>query len=334
MSWCGYIDILGSRELARRSPHELGVALDSFHSALADNFPTFEEASCVAFSDGAFFRTNAFANFYPFYSRVRNQLFQAGTFFRCSYMQGEIPIIDRETEDGRYLGAIVPAFRSFTFGGKAPEAYQRESEFKGVGCTIDQAPSDSALGLTVKSFYLRDDQPTAYVDFKYSEYELSAPDEETNNMEYSGQQRLFDSIIYNCHVSLSQSDKVGSYYLPSIVSAVRSSDFSMIDVGDDDRWIDSPYVFNKIFSGNGILKAIKEMPGLNYVLLAAFDHLYSQSSMSISPRVEKRVIAKMMTRPGCFRNLDRVPSFVISPAAKRRLIELRAEYQNISPRKA
>ena len=76
MSWCGYIDMLGTRKMASRDRQELVDNLDRFHSALADNFSYLSTGRCIAFSDGAFFETEKFRDFYPYYLRVRNHLFQ------------------------------------------------------------------------------------------------------------------------------------------------------------------------------------------------------------------------------------------------------------------
>ena len=47
-------------------------------------------------------------------------------------------MMDRETdENGDYLGKIAPRYRSFTFHGSAPQAYQLESEFKGAGVQLN-----------------------------------------------------------------------------------------------------------------------------------------------------------------------------------------------------
>ena len=68
MSWCGYIDMLGTREMASRSADELNRNLDYFHDALKESFDHFDEGLCSAFSDGAFFVAPHHEAFSPDYS--------------------------------------------------------------------------------------------------------------------------------------------------------------------------------------------------------------------------------------------------------------------------
>jgi len=105
-------------------------------------------------------------------------LFQHGLFFRCSYIPGDIPMTDTKTdENGRYIEDGPPRFRSFTLSESAPAAYQRESTFKGVGCTIAHGAGIADLSQTVGSFYLKTDNNRIiahdYRDFRFSAYELA-----------------------------------------------------------------------------------------------------------------------------------------------------------------
>ncbi len=332
--WCGYIDLLGTRELASRDPQELITSLDSLHSALADNFSEFRNAKCTAFSDGAFFVTDSYKNFHPFFSKLRNQLYQAGLFFRCSYLPGDIPSFDRETdESGRYISPKPPAFRSFTFSGSAPDAYSRESNFKGVGCIVDGSAQYIDGESNIPNFFVTFDGAKIVLkefrDIPFSAFEISDPDDDFPDQNYAGEQLILDQIFYACHAALAQSEKIGSYFLPVFVNAIRSSDFSKISIHDG-KWMDAPYIFRKIFSSTAI-KSIKDIPGLNFIFLAAFNHLHKAFDENIDGKVEGRVLMKMMQRPGCFKNLDRVPPYVISPKAKLRLIQLKASAEDVSP---
>lgn len=137
MPWSGYIDILGTRDAARTSPQDLQVLLLKFHAALGDFIGDFD-GDCYGFSDGAFFSCEEFESFQGFLVKIRNQLFQASTYFRCSYLPGEIKVDPGES------GLAKPGrvFVSYNFSGVAPDAYQADSTFKGVGCVIDVRRQD------------------------------------------------------------------------------------------------------------------------------------------------------------------------------------------------
>ena len=70
--------------------------------------------------------------------------------------------------------------------------------------------------------------------------------------------------------------------------------------------------------------AIEELPGLNLLLLACFDKLFSDCGGAPPKAVDNRVVRRLTRYPSCFRNLDRVPTFVITGQARSALVRLRA----------
>jgi len=246
-----------------------------------------------------------------------------------------------------YISPSAPHFRSFTFHGDAPKAYQIESEFKGAGCTIrfrediselrkireelqehttDTAPPDFIdERLLVESFYLRLDRGRqevfSSVDFRYSNDELSPHRNSASPVIF----HIFDQVVNSCYEGLSQSRIVGSYFLPILVSAIRSCDLSKLDYDPISGWKNAPYVFEEIISG-GVSSVLKTMPGLNLLLLATWDHAFSQKSGNVPDAVQSEILRRLSTVPSCFRNLDQVPSFVISEKARHKLVKLRATW--------
>ena len=333
MTWCGYIDILGAREAAKRSEANLIRSLDRFHSALGTCFDVFKDAQCSAFSDGAFFKTESFNNLYPYISRVRNQLFQHGVFYRASYIPGEIKFFDRETdEDGAYTNPSPPAFRSFTFGGRAPSAYQKETELKAVGCTIDSAwQNETHAEKVAPCFGVKIDgrrlTTFPFYDFIFDKYEIGC-DPEDGQQSYIGQARILDAIFMAAHSASAQSEKVGSYYVSLFVLAINSTDMSRISVDGKDV-IAGPYIYERFFGPRSAARAIKDISGLHYVLLRAWDKMYVDMAESMPSSLEDHVVSSLMRRPKCFKELADIPDYVISGKAKDRLIEVRAKLERV-----
>ena len=334
MSWCGYIDMLGTRDMASRSAAELIRNLDFFHGTLSENFEHFADGQCSAFSDGAFFVASDVTAFQPFFVRVRNMLFQRGLFFRCSFIEGTIPMIDNETDaTGKYLSDHRPAFRSFTFSGAAPSAYQRESTFKGIGCTIANAVGRERPQKTVASFYLKTDGGriviSEYTDFAFMPFELAEPEGSVSSdtakaRTYDEEQPIVDQTILACHTALTQSAKVGSYFIPALVAMIRSDSLHGIGFELERReWTNTPYLFKQLIDG-GATKALKDLPGLHLLLLACYDKLYRDCDGTPPKAVQSKVLSRLMRHPSCFRNLDTVPDFVITGSARTELVKLRA----------
>ncbi|WP_157083113.1 hypothetical protein [Novosphingobium lentum] len=355
MSWSGYIDLLGTRDIARLSSQDLQIYLDSFHSALADFIHEFD-GDCFAFSDGAFFTCRKFDSFYPFFIRVRNQLFQADAYFRCSFLPGKIVVDDGNELKIKPLGTFV----TYKFAGVAPEAYQAESVFKGVGGVVDlkkprheevrerlkseksatkkeelsknidslevQFQQDCRKYL-VDSFYISANgkkvNAVATFDFSYSSFEVGDSEDE-GIPQYSGQQRLVDSLISSCYSSLARSSKISSYYLSALVSMIRCCDLKKSDWNAKDKsWILTPYAFRHLMS-EGSLRLLKDVPGFHLVLLTAFDHLYRcKKDNGITVDLENHILSHLLKVGSCFRDLDSVQDFVISSESKKKLIELK-----------
>lgn len=324
MTWCGYIDMLGTRAIVQRSRHDLLIGLHAFHSALQDNFDHLDGGRCFAFSDGAFFICPSEEKFFPFYKGVRNQLFQGAIYFRCSLIRGEIGVIkkSRSRKEKRPKDGL-PDFFSLTFADDAPKAYQMESEFKGVGCFIEGSNKNKS---TVPSFFLKVSSNSVksypYRDFRYSEFELSRPSDSLVKPSYDGELRLFDKLISACHATLTQSSSVASYYVSALVAMIRSTDLTKSDYRSNEGWLDTPYVFEE-FMGDGMNRVLKGLPGLNLIYLACFDHLFHEHKAGIPVGAESAILRRLLKVPGCFRNLDRIPEAVISPKARHRLIEIK-----------
>lgn len=327
MAWSGYIDMLGTREIAKRSAQDLNVSLERFHSALRSGFEVFEDGWCAAFSDGAFFGSSQFESFEPFYRKVRNQLFQSKIYFRCSYLPGQINVDKDEDNRGIKLQPdAISSFFSLTFSGSAPDAYQKESEFKGIGASIyfpGQRMSGNAL---VDSIFVKHDGRRLvvqnYTDIAYSKFEISDPDDGLTKPTFDGELRLLDQLVSACHATLLQSNKIATYYISPFATVIRSSDLSSVSYTDDKGWGESSYIFRQMMS-NSFTRVLRGLQGLELIYLVLFDHLYSQKNGNIPTIVEQLVLRKMLKVPGCIKDLDRIPTSVISAKARHRLIEIK-----------
>jgi hypothetical protein len=231
---------------------------------------------------------------------------------------------------------------SYTFTDRAPEAYQRELKFKGVGCTVEvksetrkdhtQAHSE----MTGEEKFLHESLIQSYFvevesrkisiseinDFKYSKYEISNSSE-LIEPSYKGENRLFDPLVHACYSALARSSKISSYYISAFASIIRSMDLSNVDWNDNEKqWVDSPYPFRELMS-DGSIKLLKEVPGFHLVLLTCFDQLYKSKQSDVPSRVENAAMTQLLRVPLCFRNLDRIPDVVISAPAREHLVELK-----------
>ena len=330
---CGYIDMLATRAMARRSVQDLRGNLNNFHSAMESAFLSQRNGKTFAFSDGAFFRYDDLGHFIQFYKLTRNELFQQKLFFRCSVIDGDLGVTIR-AHAGERSDAAEPSFTSMTFTESAAEAYKRESEFKGVGATIKHESSRLFQTDLVESFFIYEEnrvlKTASVLDVRFGESELSKPiDLSLDDIDPvpPGSWRVFDQIIDACRSSMAESERLAVYYATAIVTAVRSLDLSRIDYDDvTGAWIDAPYVFQEIASGP-VPKVLRHMPGIHLVLLACFDHLYSQRAGGLPDAVADKIMTRLISFPLCFRRLGGVADHVISQDARSYLIRLHGAFE-------
>lgn len=332
MTWCGYIDILGTREAALHSVYEVRKLLDDFHSALFDHFDTFSGGECIAFSDGAFFRCAEFDDFPNFYFRVRNQLFERGIFFKCSYLSGDIKIEDRETDDdGKYSSIEPPKFRSFNFSEDAAKAYQAESGLRGSGCTVILNKTNSKKEYLFDNFCIRRERNKIslekFVDFKFSDYEISGADNEEISEKWTGQQKLLDRLFYYCHTNLISSDRHAEKFTSILANVIRSSDFSTAHTIDGEI-VSAPYVFEKL-SKRKTLKAISKLPGLRYLILSLYDHYYLSCGGDSDPIIEQEIIKMLSFKSDWCQNFGDTPTYILSIKARKALVKAFSKFRGL-----
>ncbi|MBP1852424.1 hypothetical protein [Rhizobium halophytocola] len=334
MSYCGYIDILGTKALADHAIDELREHMDYFHSSLHDNFEYYKNGTCIAASDGAFYENIDKDEFYPYYRRVRNFLFDKGVFFKCSYMPGKIgPILEPQ---GGPIDLAAPAFLSINFSDQSSKAYRAEARLRGIGCTIEEfgKSSEEKPSNTILNFYMQKQGgkfvPVAFIDFNFSIFEVSENGEHC--AEWEGQQRLLDRILFYTSISTINSDDIALKFIPLLVNAVRSSSYSGI-YAEGNKWIRAPYIIRRLITSNSPITQISRIPGINLILLSIYDKIYSDNLGEIQEKAEEKILRFISRRRDCQKNLGDTPNFVIKPPAKKKLLRKLAEYRGINPPK-
>lgn len=328
MTWCGYIDVLGTKELADHAIDELKEHLDWFHVALLDNFVDHYNGRCIAASDGAFFENNDKDDFFPYYRRVRNRLFDKGVFFKCSYIPGGIEFIREQVPENVNDGE-EPRFVSLNFSDRASQAYRSEARLKGIGCTVEGYKASEAPDNIISNFFVIKEGANyvakQFSDFRFSEYEIGEGDGVES---WKGEQRLLDKIFYHTSLVSMDSEYAASKYVPIIVNAIRSTDFSNLSLSGE-RWKHAPYVLRRIVSSRSVLKGFSRLPGSRFIVLALFDQYFADNGGEFVEDVERKIVRFIANRRDCQSNLGAVPDFVLRPAAKRKLIKSIAELKGI-----
>lgn len=332
MRYCGYLDILGTKSLADHDLGDLRAQMEHFHTALMDYFSDYKGGRCIAASDGAFYENMGIDDFFPYYRKVRNFLFDKSVFFKCSYIPGSIRFVQNQV-DAVNPGEL-PRFLSLNFSDASSRAYRAEARLKGIGCSIEGfgKGSGSLPRHSVSNFFLIKDQnryrPVEFIDFGFSRYEVSNP----GSLEpgWSGEQRLVDKILYNISVTSMESDYVASKYVPLLVNAIRSSDFKNVSVTDK-GWHEAPYILERIVGARSPISGFSRLPGFRFVILALYDKLFLDCDGEVQAEVERKIVGFIGRRRDCRTNLGEVPDFILAQSAKRSLIRKLTEFHVVSP---
>jgi hypothetical protein len=330
MKRCGYIDILGSRAAAERDPLELQENMSEFQSCLSDNFSHFDTGKIFSFGDGAFFVFSQTSGFIDFYRLVRNRLLSRNLYFKCSVVDGEIEFSMDMFSPPNYSGP-KENFLCVHFMGNAANAYQQETLLKGIGCnikcTIDSEEQDNFIP---NSFFIRRDgrgkiTPIPYRDVSFQQVEISNPrDENYPNLKdssYDGRlQSILDDSLYGCHDAIIQNDYDSEKYTSLFATMIRSSDFSTLKI-EKGKWIDYPYIFQKLVLTSGNSQSISRLPGLKFLMLSIFDEYFTSVNGDVDTETVRFLSRKISEKKEFIRNLSSVPEFIISSNAKRALVD-------------
>lgn len=327
MTWCGFIDLLGTKSSSNSSEQKLKTSLNAFHSSIKANQSKLEGGRCYAFSDGAFFESRKLENFVHFYKSLRNELFVNGYYFKCAVIPGDLETkFELEAGSGKNS---APTFFSVRFLGKAPAAFIAQENFKGIGATVLD-PSGLKQSF-VRSFYLSGDSERSvrpYTDIKYETDEIglmmsnaSLSFDEQTLSESTSAPGLVDIFVGEFSKAKTKSKRYGKYYLSALAAMARSADYSQIELTEG-NWENYPYLFGKLLLERQFDISFQGITGLNLLRWTAVDEFLEQQPRISSELLEALAIV-LSTRKGLFNEVDAVPDYILS--AKHRELILAAK---------
>lgn len=341
MTWCGFIDLLGTKESANASEGKLRQGLSDLHSTLRDNFDLLDDGVCFAFSDGAFFQSASLSNFANFYRSVRQQLFSNGHFFKCAVTRGDLTL-DTSYTHGQGLAPLSESrFVSIRFGGAAPRAFLAQDRFKGVGAIIaDPVGSDSIEKESfVRSFFFASDQPSSvkqYLDIRFTPNETGLPSASDDEVPWEDRpvgdtedsaHSFLDIFLQEFSKAKSRSKRYGRYYLPTLAAMVRSLDFSNIDY-DGNEWHGAPFLFEKLLVDKGFDSSYSDIKGLSFLYWTVVDELMMQRA-DLNERSKNELLICLLKRRSTFKEIDSIPDFILSSDVREDLLSRKGKLDSV-----
>lgn len=331
MAWCGFIDLLGTKESANASLTKLKLSLSAFHNSLQKNFHLLGDGTCFAFSDGAFFQTTQLSNFIRFYQSTRRDLFANANFFKCAVIQGDLQADTELTKAGDF-SAIKSGFWSVRFGDKAAQAFMDQDLFKGIGAVLSQSSIEDSN--FVRSFYFSSERLTSarqYIDIRFTNEEVNLKPthstEDPLDMPIDDPSMSSGDFIYNfikeASIAKARSNKYARYYIPTLASMIRSQDFSMLEF-DDGAWIHSPILFDIMFMGKSVSREFSSVPGFSFLFWTFVDEIWKQKNSDMSNEAKEALVLTLSSKRNTFKDVGLIPDFIVSHAVREEVLSIKA----------
>lgn len=301
-----FIDLVGTRELAKEDQRQYYEALEKFRQLLADYCHTLEgsKSEIYVFSDSAFMQADNFKFMCKFLCVLRTQLLVEGLYFKASVGPGSL-----EAREARVLDLVpVPPenLHGHSFGENAAALFSAQERLKGIGVWVDMslARFDKENALTYSCFLpqINVQKAEAYLDIK-----LLAEDLNDANL---------DRILRIFFKSKTKSKKVGRFYVSLLVLWIQSIDTSSLDhysLTSDGGLI------NLLLSGK-FEKMFGDVLGIENIYMCFLDRLYrDRDRVSVSLFHDARRF--ILGRRRLIRSLENVPGEILSTRSRRDFLE-------------
>ncbi len=268
-----------------------------------------EKCEIKCLSDSAFFQLPASESGVLFLQRLRKDLFDRKLYFKCGIVSGELStslldtdflstFLDAESVRER-LGGKTPKelaeeisidVQGFYFSHSAVRAYELHEAFKGIGYSISNSAKDVIEKSTVSSLYFVDDRlekVKAYTDLTFdNNFELGesaarevAPDQELPDLtkpSASDENRLDVGLTYinillrSLQIATIKNKSYTKYYLPTLISMLRSTSFSSIHV-EQGQIVGAPVIYRRLVVDNALGRMRPRPKGVNKILACLLD---------------------------------------------------------------
>lgn len=282
-----FIDLLGTKESSKVSGDDYSKAINEFKETLKESKHLLKQDSEIClFSDCAFMAVE-----YPstdvldFLNNIRTTLFAKGFYFKCSLNPGKFCA---------YQDNDTKGFSSVTFPPSAVDSYLLHEQFKGLGFIISQkifdvawsGPKD-ALNDLVQSVFIGGPNRNEVIRY----HDIPFGEKYRGNNKYSIEKKeklkiggvnhsaeiYFEQYLEDFMIARTKNETYAIYYLPSLITMIRSSDFKDLHYSEGD-WTGAPLIFCKLFLEQRTLKRILSIPRSEIVYCAAVEKVYQDSN--------------------------------------------------------
>jgi hypothetical protein len=291
---------------------------------LKKEFVKLDGGKCFVFGDGAFFQSESLDSFVEFYKGVRYTLFSNAAFFKCAIVKGELQAKIQGIDQNE-------RFQSVDFGPAAAHAFMAQDAFKGVGSIVSVPSKDAQDEKFCQSFYFGNRSTlsaVSYIDIKYdlSDFNARATNTQGDFIDHDfneiGRKTLFDVFINEAYMAKSRSVVYARYYIPTLVSMIRSANFDGL-VFNGESWENAPPIFERLYLSKSLYKQFSAVKGFNFVYWAMLNEIWKQHR-DIDWATKSQLISVLAQRAGVIKDVNQIPEHVASHSCRDEVLKIKA----------
>jgi hypothetical protein len=161
MAYISYLDLVGTKQLAKSNPEKAKEALILFSQMLENLANKYSDIVVAAFSDSAYCNSTDLDIFIQFFSELRISLFQSELYFTASLVQGDVGELFKCKN--KYYGLVLTS-------PDIVNAYSVQNSLKGIGISVDRTLISQNKSSFINSYYFANEQcitAVPFCDIKY-----------------------------------------------------------------------------------------------------------------------------------------------------------------------
>jgi len=345
-----FIDVLATKESVNVSNQAFEYLITEFNRELCTNAIMLSERDEISiFSDCAFIQfSGGLDDAIGYLQVVRSVLFSKQIYFKCAIAEGNLETEGLDPFFGINKKEHIDKLRKIVsyryFGPNSVKIYALHEKFKGIGFYVEGALARKVKesGYFVESGFYADPTLRNYIEFWDIAYQprlmqclFDYKDSDESAMIDS---QFIDSILKSLLYSKAKNKDYARYYISTLITMIRSSDFSKIYFDCNEKtWKQYPVIFKRLYLDRFFLKHNRTVPGLDCVFFCMINEILDsvlrrledendesndaslfQETAECSIDTISRMIA---TRKGLIDRLRKIPRGLLHPRNSQIILE-------------
>lgn len=331
-----FLDLLGTKESANQSDEAYAEAIDQLEYAIVENSDSIQLGDKIRVSsDTVFMEIGNPERALKFLSLLRTSLLKRQFYFKGAVKAGNYEIkeeITEKTMKDYTREKLENTCKFMKLGPQIVDLYRLQERYKGIGFLLHDSyikllseRTRSALVCT-SGFFENEGAAQKLIvfnDIVFSHHDIGTIiDEIPSNGEMGHDEGMAFIVDFmkSCYRAHLKSNRYARYYIPTLLSIVKSSDFTKIYVDEEGNWRNFPAIFLILFIRSNIYKNFLPIRGFELLYLSCYQKLLQENKLFIEKiegnivpffKEKKQLLSRMQDKP--------VSDFIISGSAYERL---------------